>query len=135
MKKITAVLVAAVFAIAPASTLPMTAHAQSADYAAGTSIIMAAGSRAAQVRALRAVPSVGVVDLNRLPLMAWDDSGPDLLEYRNSASRNAAGIRKLRAALAGNPVTRAALEDRGISIQHVVGVRISSNGSLRLYML
>jgi hypothetical protein len=34
-----------------------------------------------------------------------------------------------------NPVTRKALERRGISIARVVGVQVSSSGSLRVYLL
>ena len=54
---------------------------------------------------------------------------------RPSRHRNAAGISKLRKALAANPVTRNALAKRGIPIGIVAGVRVSSNGSLRLYVL
>ncbi len=98
--------------------------------------IMSAGSRAAAVRQLKNVPSVGVVNLAVRPSILRDDgSSPDYFEIRSSANRNAAGIRKLRAALSANPVTRRALERRGVAIGRVVGVRIGSNGSLRVYVL
>jgi hypothetical protein len=78
----------------------------------------------------------GVVNLaiRRVPRFR-NDSVPDVSEYRISAEKNAAGITRLRAALKANPVTRKALAARGISINRVVGVRISSNGSLLLYLL
>lgn len=98
--------------------------------------MMSAGSRAAAVRRLKSVPSVGVVNLAVRPSILRDDSGsPDYFEIRSSANRNAAGIRKLRAALSANPVTRRALEARGISINRIVGVKIGSNGALRVYVL
>ena len=111
--------------------------ATSSDLSMGVAIIMSAGSRAAAVRALKQVPSVGVVrlDIRRSPRM-FDDSGlPDVSEFRIAAGRHAAGIAKLRSALKANPVTRKALAARGIPVNRVVGVRIGSNGSLRLYML
>lgn len=107
------------------------------DLSTGVAVIMAAESRAPEVRRLRQVPSVGVVRLDTRPVrhLFHDDGLPDPREYRVAASRHAAGIRKLRTALAANPVTRRALERRGIPLDRVVGVRIASDGSLRLYLL
>jgi hypothetical protein len=135
MKSMKALAVALLLAVSP---LP--GHAGGLMFAAEGSgaqaVIMSAGSRAAQIRTLRSVPSVGVVNLaiRRVPRFR-NDSVPDVSEYRISAEKNAAGITRLRAALKANPVTRKALAARGISINRVVGVRISSNGSLRLYLL
>ena len=111
--------------------------AASSDLTMAPAVIMSAGSRASAVRALRKVPSVGVVNLNiRHNFSLWDDSSaPDVREFRLVAAHHAAGIRKLRAALSANPVTRKALARRGIPVSRVVGVRIGSNGSLRLYLL
>lgn len=97
--------------------------------------ILSAGSRAAAISRLKAVPSVGVVNLNirRVPLFRSD--APDVAEFKVSAEKNFSGIRRLRAALAANPATRRALSSRGISVNRVVGVDIYSNGSIRLYIL
>ena len=99
------------------------------------SAIMSSGSRAAAVRALRRVPSVGVVNLNIRHMPRFRDSGTDISEYKVLAGKYRNGIQRLRAALAANPVTRAALDKRGIPLNRVVGVSLSSNGSLRLYLL
>ena len=97
--------------------------------------IMSAGSRAAVISRLKAVPSVGVVNLNIRWMPTIRSDMPDVAEYRISAGKNFNGIKRLRNALAANPVTRRALASRGISIGKVVGVDVSSNGSLRLYIL
>lgn len=97
--------------------------------------ILSAGSRVAAISRLRAVPSVGVVNLNIRTVPRFRSNETDVAEYRISAGKNFSGIKRLRNALASNPVTRRALGIRGISIGRVVGVDISSNGSLRLYVL
>jgi hypothetical protein len=97
--------------------------------------IMSAGSRAGAISRLKAVPSVGVINLKIRWVPTFRSDVPDVAEYRNSAGKNFSGIKRLRNALAANPVTRRALASRGISIGRVVGVDISSNGSLRLYLL
>jgi hypothetical protein len=97
--------------------------------------ILSAGSRAAAISRLRAVPSVGVVNLNIRTVPRFRSNETDVAEYKVSAGKNFSGIKRLRNALAANPVTRRALGIRGISIGRVVGVDISSNGSLRLYIL
>jgi hypothetical protein len=90
-----------------------------------------AGRTADKVRTIKKVPSVGILSL-RVPMMF---DGPSYPQYATFASRNAAGISKLRSALAANPVTRNALAKHGVPIGIVAGVRVSSNGSLRLYVL
>ena len=117
----------------PAS-LPAQAFGGGDSYKAQAAI-MSAGSRAAAISRLKAVPSVGVVNLNIrwVPMFRSDD--PDPAEYRISAGKNFSGIKRLRAALAANPATRRALARRGIAIGRVVGVDVSSNGSIRLYIL
>lgn len=97
--------------------------------------ILSAGSKAAAVSRLKAVPSVGVVNLKIRAVPRFRSDATDVSEYRISAGKNFSGIKRLRNALASNPVTRRALTGRGISIGRVVGVDISSNGSLRLYVL
>ena len=123
----------AVLALSP-TILPTPSFGGSESYKADAAII-SAGSRAAAISRLKAVPSVGVVNLKIrwVPTFRSDDPGP--AEYRISAGKNFSGIKRLRNALVANPVTRRALASRGISIGHVVGVDISSNGSLRLYVL
>lgn len=102
---------------------------------AAQSAILSAGSRAAAVRRLGAVPSVGVIDLRIRYVPRFSSDEPDVSEYRISAAKNHAGINRLRAALGANPVTRAAMARHHISIGRVVGVVISSNGSLRVFVL
>jgi hypothetical protein len=125
-------LLATPFAISAA----VTAQVIISDADRAQSAIMAAGSRAATVARLTAVPSVGVVRLNfrTIPRLR-DSSVPDVTEFEILAQKNYSGIRKLRAALARNPATRNALDAKGIPVARVVGVHISSNGSLRLYLL
>lgn len=105
------------------------------DSFAAQSAIMSAGARAAAVRRLGAVPSVGVIDLRIRYVPRFRSDEPDVSEYRISAAKNQAGINRLRAALGANPVTRAAMAHHHISIGRVVGVVISSNGSLRVFVL
>jgi hypothetical protein len=112
------------------------AQVSSSDSYMAESAIMGAGSSARRVGSLRDVPSVGVIrlDFRNLPRLR-NDSTPDVSEFRILAAKQTRGIRRLRAALAANPVTREVLASRGIAIDRVVGVKISSNGSLRLYLL
>lgn len=131
-------LAGAILAAGPAMTGCHKANAASmTNLNTGVAVIMAAGTRAAQIRQLRHVPSVGAVRLDSRPghNLLRDSSLPDPREFRIAASRHAAGIARLQAALTANPVTRRALERRGIAINRVVGVRIGTNGSLRLYLL
>ncbi len=136
MKTLHALTIAAMLAIAPLPPLGGTFAVSSSGTYDAVPAIMSAGSRAAAVKRLKAVPSIGVINLAIRPsILRDDDGGPDYFEIRSSASKNAAGIRKLRAALAANPVTRRALETRGIAIGRIVGIRIGSNGALRVYVL
>jgi hypothetical protein len=109
------------------------AQVRGADIQLANSAIMNAGSRAGKVKAIKRVPSVGVVRLDANPMSPWSDL-PSPAEFRIMASRNAAGVAKLQNALQANPATRAALAKRGISARQVAGAQISSNGSLRLYI-
>ena len=112
------------------------AQAAPSDGYMAESAIMGAGSSAQRIGSLRDVPSVGVIrlDFRNLPRLG-NDSGPDVSEFRILAAKQARGIQRLRAALAANPVTRRVLAARGIAIDRVVGVKVSSNGSLRFYLL
>ena len=105
------------------------------DVTAAQSAIMSAGTRAAHVRRLRNVPSVSVVHLTSRAHSRFRSDLPDPAEFRISAEKNWAGIQRLRAALAANPVTREALAAHGVNLSRVVGVMISSSGSLRLYVI
>jgi hypothetical protein len=97
--------------------------------------ILSAGSRAAAISRLKAVPSVGVVNLSFRNVPRFRTNAPDVSDFKISAGKHIGGIRRLRAALAANPATRRALSVRGISVNRVVGVDIYSNGSIRLYIL
>lgn len=137
MPRIRTFVRSALFGLAIMALSPMSLPAQAFDgttYKAEAAI-MSAGSRAGTVSRLKAVPSVGVINLNIRRAPRFNSDVPDIAEFRVSASKNFSGIKRLRNALAANPVTRRALGSRGISIGRVVGVDISSNGSLRLYVL
>lgn len=97
--------------------------------------ILSAGSRAAAISRLKAVPSVGVINLNIRQVPLFRSDAPDVAEFKISAGKNFSGIKRLRAALSANPATRRALSNRGISVNRVVGMDIYSNGSIRLYIL
>jgi hypothetical protein len=97
--------------------------------------IMSAGSRAAAISRLESVRSVGVVNLSFRNVPRFRSKAPDVSEFKVSAGKNFGGIKRLRNALASNPVTRRALAIRGISIGRVVGVDVYSSGSIRLYIL
>jgi hypothetical protein len=117
-----------------------TAQAFNSDSISAESAILSAGSRAAAISRIRNVPSVGVINLGFNFSFGFgprfsDSRSPDPSEFKISAEKNAAGINHLRRALAANPATRAALADHGVRINQVVGVDISSNGSLRIYKL
>ncbi len=127
-----ALLSLAVLALSPAN-LPAQSFGGSTYKAEAA--IMSAGSRAAAISRLKAVPSIGVINLNIRRAPRFGSDVPDIAEFRVSAGKNFSGIKRLRNALAANPVTRRALAIRGISMGRIVGVDISSNGSLRLYVL
>ena len=120
--------------MAVVTAVPALAFGES-DVTDALSAMMSAGSRTAQVRQLRNVPGVGIVDLRFQRNSRLSERLLDVSEFRISAQKNARGITRLRRALAGNPVTREALASHGIDIGHVVGVKISSGGSLRVYVL
>ena len=99
------------------------------------SAIMSAGSRAAAISRLKSIPSVGLVNLSFRNVPRFRTNAPDVSEFKVSVGKNFSGIKRLRNALAANPVTRRALAIRGISIGRVVGVDVYSSGSIRLYIL
>jgi hypothetical protein len=133
MKHVIVLLIAVAVWVAAAGVPDATAQVSGADIERASSAIMNAGNRASKVKAIKRVPSVGVVRLDLNPMMAFSDL-PDPAEYRIMVSRNAAGVAKLRQALRSNPATREALARRGIDPNQVAGAQISSNGSLRLYI-
>jgi hypothetical protein len=97
-------------------------------------VMMRAGSTAGKISNIRSVPSVGVVNLRLVAKPRIYSDWDNVDAYRVSIDRNYSGIKRLRSALKSNPVTRRALSSRGIAISRVVGVDVSSNGSLRLYL-
>lgn len=125
-------LLAATMIVASLLSAPAAvAQATQSDRFAAQSAMMSAGRSATQIAKIDDVPSVGVIYLpNRFARY-----GEEITQYRISAQKNAAGINKLRRALKANPVTRAELAGRGVKVNQIVGVKISANGSLRLYLL
>lgn len=135
MSRIRAFLAAAaLFAAMPVSATAIQAQVSGADIQMASAAIMAAGSRASKVKAIKRVPSVGVVRLDFGPTLRTWSGQMDPAEYRILAQKNAAGVSRLQQALRANPATRAALQKRGINPSQVAGAQISSNGSLRLYI-
>lgn len=134
MKSLKVMLFAiAIWAAMPAAPAAL-AQVSGPDNQMASAAITAAGSRASKVKAIKRVPSVGVVRLDVGPsIRRWSD-GMTPAEYRILANKNAAGVSKLQRELRNNPVTRDALAKHGISPSQVAGAQISSNGSLRLYI-
>ena len=130
-------LAALLLAAAPAAfSLPALAQMSSQEATMATTAIISAGQRAAAVARIDHVPSVGAVRLKRqIMRLNEEDDGADFTNFASEASRHQAGIARLRAALARNPATAEALARHHIDIGDVVGVMVSSNGSLRLYLL
>lgn len=102
----------------------------SEDYLAEAAI-MSASTTAAKVRQIKKVPSVGVLSLN----VPYFEGGMSYADFRILASKYSSGIGRLQSALYRNSATRNELAKRGIPIDQIVGVRVSSNGSLRIYIL
>ena len=127
-----AVLSLALLAVSPAN---LSAQVFGDSSSKSEAAIMSAGSRAATISRLKSVPSVGVVNLSFRNVPRFRTGAPDVSEFKVSARKNFSGIKRLRNALAANPVTRRALAVRGISIGRVVGVDVYSSGSIRLYIL
>lgn len=130
-------LAALLLAAAPAaSSLPALAQMSSQEATMATAAIISAGQRAAAVARIDRVPSVGAVRLKRqIMRLNEEDDGADFTNFAAEAARHQSGIARLRAALARNPATAEALARHHIDIGDVVGVMVSSNGSLRLYLL
>ncbi|MFN4143321.1 hypothetical protein [Aestuariivirga sp.] len=130
-------LLLALFVAAPPALAPVPAAAQVTEIDAqmAVSAVNGAGNRAAKVRQIKKVPSVGVIRLDMWMSPTFSNSSiPDAADFRILAQRNASGVKRLQQALQANPVTREALAKRGISPRQVAGVQVSSNGSLRLYI-
>jgi hypothetical protein len=89
--------------------------------------IISAGSDAQRISRLGTVSGVGVVYLRRV--------AGNVASIGISAQKNAAGVKRLRSALANNPVTRAALAARNVPLHRVVAARIVAGNSIRVYVL
>ena len=116
--------------------LPITSQAQvdSSNYSETASAILSAGSASAKIRSLKSVPSLGIIRVQFGFVPRLSNDGENTSTLLLSAERNSAGIAKLRSALADNPVTRQTLQQHGVSINHVIGANVSTNGSLRLFV-
>jgi hypothetical protein len=128
------------FTIALASMAPMAhiAHAMNmSDEIEAENAIRDARRTPARIAQIRRVPAVGVINLNMVALERFGSrmSYMDASDFRIVASQNAGGVARMRRALAANRVTRAAVADQGVEIGDVVGVVISRNGNLRLFVL
>ncbi len=125
---------AAVFAFAGAAVAPVLAMDITSEIEAENAI---RDSRRAPARiaGIRRVPSVGVINLN-VPSGPFeiDRNYMDAGDFRALARAYATGVSRMRRALRANPATRAALADHGVDLGDVIGVRFSSNGSLRLFV-
>jgi hypothetical protein len=121
----------------PVSAVPLNAHAAFTSGVPVEAVIMRSGSTAAKVSKIRFVPSVGVVNLRLVakPRLFAESDFDTVEDYRLTVQKNYQGVKRLRAALRANPATRRALADSGIAISRIVAVNVSSNGSLRVYVL
>jgi hypothetical protein len=108
------------------------------------------GPTAAKIRKLKTIPSIGVTRVrsqgglvftprfrklhNEQRYTSVFDDEPifDRYDYRLLISRNAAGIKKLQAALKANPATRRALSR--VNINRVIAADVYSDGSIRVYV-
>ncbi len=136
--RIVSVAFLALALLAPTLTpVPAEAYARvsSVDSNEAQSAILSAGSRASQIAKIRNVPSIGVIDLSFAPRSVEYGTAASFSEFKIMAERNYSGIQKLRRALAQNPATRAAIAKTSVSIKNIAGVSVSSNGSLRLFIL
>jgi hypothetical protein len=97
--------------------------------------MMSANSRAAKIGKIRHVPSITVIRLRQIVVFRHPGDEPNVPAIEISAQKNAGGIARLRAALRANPVTRAALADKGVPINRIVAVEVFSNGALTVYIL
>lgn len=129
-------LAALLFTAAPAALVTAAAAQVSSQEATmATTAIISAGQRAATVARIDRVPAVGAVRLKPQIMRLNEEDEGDFTNFAAEASRHHAGIARLRAALARNPATARALARHHIDISDVVGVMVSSDGSLRLYLL
>ena len=119
-----------------ACALPQQAQAQISDLqiTEASSAILGAGTVAAQVRHLHQVPSVGIFRLSGGAASPLSHLGDEISTLEIYAERNAAGVRQLRRALAGNPVTRHTMAEHNVNVSHVIGVSVGSTGSLRFFI-
>ena len=131
MKTYSVILAATLLLALPVASQAQVDNSNSSETA---SAILSAGSTSAKIRSLKSVPSVGVVRVQFGFAPRLSNDGENVSTLLLSAERNSAGIAKLRAALAGNPVTRHALEQHGVFLNRVIGANISTNGSLRLFV-
>jgi hypothetical protein len=127
---------AALTTLCVAAASPVSWAMDMADEIQAESAMRNAARNASRITHIRRVPSVGVVSLN-IPTARWDANRNymDASDFRIVADRHAAGIARMRRAFAANPVTRAAIIESGVDLDDVVGVIISSGGSLRLFVL
>ncbi len=130
--------IAAIFTLLAITALvPSSANAQAtiSNSYKGEVAILSAGAKSSAVARLKTIPHVSVVNLNFRTTPRFRGNHPDPSDLKVSAGKNLKGIKRLRAALAANPATRAAISRRGLSVSRIVGVDIYSNGSIRLYVL
>lgn len=120
----------------PISSSASLAQVTEIDVHSAQSAIMSAGSTAREVSRIGNVESVGVINVGfRTTPRFRDNNIPDRSEFEISVQKNWAGIKRLRTALKSNSATRSALAEHGVSVGEVVGADVSSNGSLRIYIL
>jgi hypothetical protein len=121
----------------PLSATPIQVQSALAGGVPVDAVIIRSGATAAKVSKIRAVPSIGVVNLRFVakPRLFADSDFDTIDDYRLTVERNYAGVKRLRAALRNNPATRRALAEAGISVARIVAADVSSNGSLRVYVL
>ena len=120
-----------------ALALPISASAQSfgVDYNEAASAILSARADAAKVRSLKAVPSLGVIRVANGSTTRLSSIDENITTLIISSERNHANIAQLRSALMANPVTKQALLGHGVAVGQIIGIRVGSNGSLRIFVI
>lgn len=137
MKRVSIAILSLALLVPTLMPVPALAFARvsNIDSSEAQSAILSAGSRASQISKIRSVPSIGVIDLSFAPRSVDEGTAASYSEFKIMAERNYTGVQKLQHALNKNPTTHAAVANTRVSVRNIVGVSVSSNGSLRLFIL
>ena len=97
--------------------------------------IIKAGSNGSAIASVTAIKSLGVVRLYQRIVPYFSDEWPPPEVFQIYAQKNWSGVQKLRGQLAANPAIRSGLAARNIPINRVVGCKVYSATSIRVFLL